>query len=46
MVMLTFLSKFYPACHNDADGIKAGSNSEMTDKRVAECSKDAYLDVN
>ena len=46
MIILTILSKIYPACHNDANGIKAGSNSNMTDKHVAECSKAAYLGVN
>ena len=30
---------------NDANGIKAGSNSNMTDKHAAECSKAAYLGV-
>ena len=30
------LSKFHPACHNDANGIKPGSNSKMTDKHAAE----------
>ena len=42
MFMLTFLSKIHPACHNDADGIKAGSNSNMTDKHAAECSKGPF----
>ena len=46
MFMLTFLSKIHPACHNDANGIKAGSKSNMTDKHAAECSKAAYLGVN
>ena len=30
--MLTFTSKIHPACHYGAKGIKAGSNSKMTDK--------------
>ena len=47
MFMLTFLSKIHPACHNDANGIKAGSNpKKMTDKPAAECSKADYFDVN
>ena len=29
----------HPACHSDANGIKAGSNSKITDKHAAECSK-------
>ena len=44
--MITFLSKIHPACHYDANGIKAGSNSNMTDKPAAECSKAAYLGIN
>ena len=44
--MLAFLSKIHPACHNDASGIKAGSNSKTTDKHAAKCSKAAYLGVN
>ena len=43
MFMLIFLAKIHPACHNDANGFKAGSNSEMTDKNAAECSKSAYF---
>ena len=46
MFMLIFLSKIHPACHYDANRIKAGSNSKMTDKPAAEYSKSAYLDVN
>ena len=44
--MLTFLSKIHAACHNDANGIKAGTNSKMTDKHAAECSKAMYLGVD
>ena len=44
--MLTSLSKIHAACHNNANGIKAGSNSKMTDKHAAECSKAMYLGVN
>ena len=46
MFMLTFSSKIHPACHNDANGIKAGSNSNMTDKHAAESSKGPFLGVN
>ena len=46
MFMLTFLSKNHTAYHNDANGIKAGRNSNMTDKHAAECSIAAYLGVN
>ena len=45
MFMLTFLSKIYSACHNDAKIIKAGSNSNLNDKHAAECSKAVYLGV-
>ena len=34
-----FFSKVHPACHNIANGIKPGSDSKKTDKRVADCSK-------
>ena len=46
MFMVAFLFKINPACHNDANGIKAGSYSNMTDEHTAECSKAAYLGVN
>ena len=46
MFMLTILSKIHPACHSDANGIKPGSNSNMTDKHAADCSKAAYLCIN
>ena len=36
MFMLTFLSKNYPVCHNIENGIKQGSNTNMTDKHAAE----------
>ena len=39
-------AKIHPACHYDANGIKAGSNSKMTDKPAAECSKAANSDIN
>ena len=31
-----FLYKIYPACKLDANGIKPGSNSKMTDKHALE----------
>ena len=34
-----------PACHNIANGIKPGSNSNKTDKHVANCSKAVCLGV-
>ena len=46
MFMLTFLSKIRPSRHYDAEGIKAGSDSKMTDKPDVECLKAAYLGVN
>ena len=46
MFMLAVESKIYPVCQNDANGIKAGCNSKMTDKHAAECAKAAYLGVN
>ena len=42
-VHVKFLSKTHPACHNDTNGIKAGSNSKMTDRQAAESSQAAYL---
>ena len=44
--MLPVLSKIHPACHKDEDGIKAGSNSNMTDKFAAVYPKAAYLGGN
>ena len=34
MLKISFLSKIYPACHLDVNGIKPGSNSKMTDKHT------------
>ena len=31
--------KVHPACHSIVNGIKPGSNSKMTDKHAADCSK-------
>ena len=45
-VYVNILSTIRPACHNDTNGIKAGSNSKMTDKHAAECSKAVYFGVN
>ena len=33
-----FFSKFLPACHNFANGIKPGSDSTKTDKHAVDCS--------
>ena len=46
MFMVAFVSKIHPSCNNDANRIKAGSNSNMTDKHAAERSKASYLGVN
>ena len=46
MFKLTFLPKIYPACHNDTNGIKSGSNSKMTVKQAAEYSKAACLGLD
>ena len=45
MLKALFLSKIYPACHLDVNGIKPGSNSIMTDKHTAEHSKTACLGI-
>ena len=45
MLKVLFLSKTYPVCYLDANGIKPGSNSIMTDKHTAEHSKAAYLGI-
>ena len=45
MFMLNLLSKTHLACHNNGNGFKAGSNSNMTDKHAAECSIAAYLGI-
>ena len=38
-VHATAFSKVHPACHNIANGIKPGSNSQKTDNHAAGCSK-------
>ena len=43
MLKVLVLSKIYPACHFDVNGIKPGSNSIMTDKHTTEHSKTADL---
>ena len=45
MFKVLFLSKIYPACHLDVNGIKPGSNSIMTDKHTTEHSKTASLGI-
>ena len=44
-VKVLFLSKIYPACHLDVNGIKPGSNSILTDKHTIEHSKTASLGI-
>ena len=39
MFMVVVLSKIYPACQTDENGIKPGSNLNNADKRVAEPSR-------
>ena len=36
---IVFFSKAHPACHNIENDIKPGSDSQNTDKHVADCSK-------
>ena len=36
MFMVIALSKIYPACQTDENGIKPGSNLNNADKRIAE----------
>ena len=45
-VQVNILPKVLQASHNDANGIKPGSNTKMTDKHDAEYSKNACLGVN
>ena len=45
MLKVLFLSKIYPACHLNVNGIKPGSNLIMTDKHTAENSKAACLGI-
>ena len=49
-MQLFFFSKVHPSCHNIANGIKAGSNSNMkkevkTDKHPMDCSNAVYCGV-
>ena len=46
MFKLTFLFKLLQACRIEANGIKPGSDSKMTDKHDAEFSKTLCLGVN
>ena len=39
MFMQLFFSKVHPVCHNVLNRIKPGSDSKMTDKHAADCSK-------
>ena len=45
MFKVLFLSKIYPACHLDVNGIKPESNSIMTDKHTTGYSKTASLGI-
>ena len=45
MFKVLFLSKIYPACHLDVNGIKPGSNSIMTGKHTTEHSITASLGI-
>ena len=45
MLKVLFLSKIYPACHLDVNGIKPGSNSILNDKYTAEHSKSVCLGI-
>ena len=45
-VQVNILPKILQASHNDANGIKPGSNTNMTDKHDAEYSKKACFGVN
>ena len=45
MFKVLFLSKIYPACHLDVNGIKPASNSIMTDNHTTEHSKTASLGI-
>ena len=42
MVIQMVFSKVHPACHNIVNGIKPGSNTKLTDKHAANCSKAVY----
>ena len=44
-VHVNILSKIRPVCHNDANGIKARSDSKKTDKHAAGYSKTVCLCV-
>ena len=46
MLKVLLLSKIYPECHLNVNGIKPESNSIMTDKHSAEHSKTVCLDIN
>ena len=45
MLKVLFLSKIYPECHLDVNGIKPGSNAIMTHKHTAEHSKTVCLGI-
>ena len=43
MFFVTAITKIYPECQTDENGIKPGSKFYIADKRVAGPSKDEYL---
>ena len=45
MFMAIAISKSYPACHTDVNGIKPGSNLNNADKRLAEPSGAEFLGI-
>ena len=45
MFEVLVLSKIYPACHLDVNGIKPGSSSIMTDEHTTDHSKTASLSI-
>ena len=45
-VQVNILPKILTASHNEANGVKPGSSTKMTEKHDAEYSKNACLDVN
>ena len=46
VLLLLSFPKFYHACHLDANGIKQGSDSKLTDIHAGEYRKIAFLGTN
>ena len=44
-LMRMHVSKIYPACHTDVNGIKPGSNLNNADKRLAEPSGAEFFGI-